>query len=73
MNKPIWREYKKTLSFVNDRRKTVRNDRSMSDYLKEERIRHYDVIISALNVAMLQSYHKESGDLIPLIRNGEKV
>jgi len=52
MKKPISSEYQATLRWINDFRKTTKTNKSMSDYLKEERIKHLDVVVSALNVAM---------------------
>lgn len=52
MKKPISSEYQSTLRWIEEMRKVVKYDSTMRDDLKEERLNHFDVIASALNVAM---------------------
>jgi len=75
MNKTISSEYQETLRWVEELRKETKSWSSLRDELKEERLHHYDVIASALNVAMGLANEKEMEQRQQryLFRNGERV
>lgn len=75
MQNKISSEYQDTLRWVEEMRKTVKYDKSMRDEIKVERLHHFDVISSALNVSMALAKEKEMEQRQQryLFRNGERV
>jgi len=59
MSKPKATDYHNALKWVNDYKKTVKNDITMRNFLKLNRLRDLDIIAMSLSSSILKAMEEE--------------